>query len=380
MATENGEPPGGQVIAYCPQLDSLRAIAVLCVLLTHFASGVAYVGDVAVLSFFVLSGYLITRILLVSKGDEEASTWHLLGIFYLRRGLRIFPLYYLVLAGAWMLDLEGMRATIRWHLTYLTNIWYFEANSWTPWPTNHLWTLSVEEQFYLVWPLIVLFLPRKILPGIALAAMAGAVLFRAILSQTMDDGVSQVVLTPAHMDALGAGALLAMMEEAGWVTRRTMAGLSALSAVCAAWLIGSLLGWLSVPSDQMFRVGAPLAMVVILMTLVATLRAGVRGPVGVVLDHPVPRYIGKISYGIYLLHMFVLAFAIQYLARILPNEVLQPGAMRFVAFTLATFALASSSWHFFEGPVNQLKKHVTYRSGPRARALSPRPALVADEA
>ena len=380
MATENGEPPGGQVIAYCPQLDSLRAIAVLCVLLTHFASGVAYVGDVAVLSFFVLSGYLITRILLVSKGDEEASTWHLLGIFYLRRGLRIFPLYYLVLAGAWMLDLEGMRATIRWHLTYLTNIWYFEANSWTPWPTNHLWTLSVEEQFYLVWPLIVLFLPRKILPGIALAAMAGAVLFRAILSQTMDDGVSQVVLTPAHMDALGAGALLAMMEEAGWVTRRTMAGLSALSAVCAAWLIGSLLGWLSVPSDQMFRVGAPLAMVVILMTLVATLRAGVRGPVGVVLDHPVPRYIGKISYGIYLLHMFVLAFAIQYLARILPNEVLQPGAMRFVAFTLATFALAAASWHFFEGPVNQLKKHVTYRSGPRARALSPRPALVADEA
>src|SRR4051794_35296056 len=122
------------------------------------------IGHLGVFLFFVISGYLITGILLrgrqrIVAGD--GSRGQLLRSFYIRRTLRIWPAFYAVLAIAWLCDLTGLRDTIWWHATFTSNILFYIKNEWLPWPTAHLWSLSVEEQFYLLWPLLILSVPER---------------------------------------------------------------------------------------------------------------------------------------------------------------------------------------------------------------------------
>jgi peptidoglycan/LPS O-acetylase OafA/YrhL len=151
-----------------PQLDALRAFAVLSVLAVHFVSHpprwleVVPWAACGVQLFFVLSGFLITGILLDSRNEVEAgaSRFWMLRQFYTRRFLRIFPLYYAVVLVGWLIKLPGFTETLGWNLSYLTNFYILQKGAWIE-VASHLWTLSVEEQFYLVWPWVVLFLPNK---------------------------------------------------------------------------------------------------------------------------------------------------------------------------------------------------------------------------
>src|SRR6478735_4517700 len=132
--------------ARLPQLDGLRAIAVGCVMAFHFIPGVeqiAPLGSIGVRLFFVLSGFLITRILLASREQDLATATK---SFYIRRSLRIFPVFYLVLAITWAMNIGPVRSTIGWHVTYLTNAYLFDRGSWHG-SISHLWSLAVEEQF-----------------------------------------------------------------------------------------------------------------------------------------------------------------------------------------------------------------------------------------
>jgi peptidoglycan/LPS O-acetylase OafA/YrhL len=147
------------------QLDGLRAVAVGAVMLQHFwlGAGLFDFGAMGVRLFFVLSGFLITGILLKSRelldsGEQRPS--FALGRFYIRRFLRIFPLYYAVLLAAWLLRLWGTRGEMGWHLAYLTNVDLFLRGRWWG-DISHFWSLAVEEQFYLVWPLVILLAPRR---------------------------------------------------------------------------------------------------------------------------------------------------------------------------------------------------------------------------
>lgn len=152
---EQGRPP-----AYMPHLDGLRAFAVGLVIYSHWMPGHYQFklpwGSAGVQLFFVLSGFLITGILLRCR--TSVARLSALRAFYVRRILRIFPLFYCVLLLAYVLNIEPVRETVFWHLPYLSNFYFFSIGRWDG-DISHFWSLAVEEQFYLFWPAIVMFVP-----------------------------------------------------------------------------------------------------------------------------------------------------------------------------------------------------------------------------
>jgi peptidoglycan/LPS O-acetylase OafA/YrhL len=150
------EPGQGMALSYMPQLDALRALGVFGVWFTHWGIGTLPVlrwihwGEMGVQLFFVLSGYLITGILLRARdrADCGEGKWLVAKRFYVRRFLRICPIYYLTLLAT-AIVIQHMREGFFWHLTYTSNI-FFALRGRLDLIGAHFWTLSVEEQFYLV--------------------------------------------------------------------------------------------------------------------------------------------------------------------------------------------------------------------------------------
>jgi len=165
---------------WCPQLDGLRAIAVTFVLIHHWISPRLGFGIIGVQLFFVLSGFLITGILLRERRGVESGRQSIgfsVRQFYARRFLRIFPLYYACLALFVVLDRFEIRKSLVWFACYLSNVFFFLKGEFGG-PFSHFWSLAVEEQFYLFWPWIVLLAPRKRLLAILVGAIVLAPLTR----------------------------------------------------------------------------------------------------------------------------------------------------------------------------------------------------------
>ena len=147
--------------SYVKSLDGLRFLAVSLVLLDHWSNyklGFP-ASNLGVSLFFVLSGYLITGILLKSKDKDQANNFghaKSLKLFYIRRTLRIFPLYYFILAVLYLTNEPAVRANIFWLATYMTNNYIAYTQQWMG-SFDHLWSLAVEEQFYLFFPFVIFF-------------------------------------------------------------------------------------------------------------------------------------------------------------------------------------------------------------------------------
>src|ERR1700754_2151344 len=152
---------------YIKELDSIRAIAVLLVIISHWIPpnipiNILPNGPIGVNIFFVLSGFLITWILLENrKKTEELENTRgtVLKNFYIRRILRIFPIYYLVVFVLYIFSESSgteIRSALPYYLTYTSNFHFFYIDKWDG-ILSHLWSLAVEEQFYLLWPSIMLF-------------------------------------------------------------------------------------------------------------------------------------------------------------------------------------------------------------------------------
>ena len=211
--------PETPVLPYMAQLDALRAFAVAAVLIHHYTpGGWGYGAYAGVKLFFTISGFLITGILLRSRDAADAQHQKRLGSlakFYARRFLRIFPLYYFVVAVAFAINLEPSRKIIGWLLTYTLNI-HMAQQGWFEANFAHFWSLSVEEQFYICWPWLALFLPRKLLFPAGLAMISAGPLFRLsyILSGYKNmTGLATYISTPSSLDHLGAGVVLAMFTH-----------------------------------------------------------------------------------------------------------------------------------------------------------------------
>lgn len=228
-------PAAGQRLA---PLDGLRGIAILLVLLFHFfsldpakASTVVVVADrylrlgwAGVNLFFVLSGFLITGILLDSKAGP-----HYFRNFYARRVLRIFPLYYGYLFAALTLGRVFSyygSATLRLEALHQVWLWTYTSNLFEALRRQdlqffrHFWSLAVEEQFYLFWPLVVFLLPRRALAWFSVGGVLTGVSARIFLKLASGDGFAglQLFMTPCHVDALSLGALaaIALRTERAW--------------------------------------------------------------------------------------------------------------------------------------------------------------------
>ncbi|MBB4278885.1 acyltransferase family protein [Rhizobium mongolense] len=342
------------------QLDGLRTFAISMVLYDHFlAAEGSVLGHLGVRLFFVLSGFLITRLLLEARSAVQYEPGNALKSFYLRRALRIFPPYFAVLGFVWLVDLEGARGSLKWHALYLSNFWYALRDEWTPWVLCHTWSLSIEEQFYIAWPLIILFAPRRLIGPICIAVITFSLGYRFYWPLTGTPSLARDLLPPASMDALVAGALLAVHRSRTdvwpqWI-RLSWVPLTVV-AVIFLWLKSAAmppaLEWLA-------WIGRELSPLVPFVLLVGCCSSGLRGAFGRLLELSPIVAVGRISYGVYLFHPIVLSLIVKAQPWI-PVNVSEQGPSRFVIGTTATLMVASISWLAFERPLNQLKRYFPY--------------------
>jgi peptidoglycan/LPS O-acetylase OafA/YrhL len=376
--------PGSATPAgYSPELDTLRAIAIFSVLVSHYLpqgsifnrlqSVVQQGPTVGVPLFFALSGFLITRILVQSRGTVDTgktTTGHALGIFYARRFLRIFPIYYLTLFLGVLFKYPNVRRALFWHLAYLSNVYYMHRGAFDKGPAPVFWTLSVEEQFYLVWPLLFLMLPARALPAFTMVtALAGAVYAgwaspRSLVFNT---------LMPTHLTYLALGSYLGLraVTPLGSPTalRQSMRYFLWAIPICGL-LYAAVHLCLSagVARMQLQNTARYAGSAFAFAWIVARLARGVGGPIGVVLRWRPLTFIGRISYGVYILQFFVT----QMIDRAVPAVSAHLGAVAtgwllqsFIVRVIAILAVATVSFFFFEQPINNLKHHFPYvrRSG-----------------
>lgn len=341
-----------------PGLDGLRAIAVALVLLFH--RYLLPVGWLGVQIFFVLSGFLITRILARSKAQPLAEY---LQNFYGRRALRIFPLYYAVILVLFVASFwgkpSGVREGLPFAATYTYNFWYATKASGYSLFITHFWTLCVEEQFYLVWPFVMYLCPARHTKRLLLGLIALGPLLRLggswLLSQPHatalpDASVALDVLTTTHLDAFATGACFALFPWGGAARALLLLSIAWLAGGAALILTHHLpLGSFGYPIGMLPGYGYLWG-----YTLINCLS-------GLLIDCLVNRrflpaffelrplgYLGRISYGLYVIHYPMQALA----DAALPHA---PFSVRLGFQIVATCACASASFHFLETPFLRLK-------------------------
>jgi peptidoglycan/LPS O-acetylase OafA/YrhL len=342
------------------QLDGLRAIAVLLVLYAHlFSTSDSYWGHIGVRLFFVLSGFLITRLLLDARSAAEFEAPPALGAFYTRRALRIFPPYFAMLGFVWLVNIEQSKTVLVWHALYVSNFWYALQDDWNPWVLCHTWTLAIEEQFYLLWPLVVLLAPRQWIGRICVSVIVFSLAYRLYWPFTGSPSVARDVLPPASMDALGAGALLAVHRTRttswpDWI-RQSWVPLAAAFIVLLYFRPAQatpMQAWASWIGLEIL----PLAPLVMIVGLCST---GIKGFAGRLLELRPVLALGRVSYGVYVYHGVVLALVVG-MQPWIPVNVSEQGLGRFLIAGSATLLLASLSWVVLERPINALKRYFPY--------------------
>jgi peptidoglycan/LPS O-acetylase OafA/YrhL len=360
-------PPGSPAgsLRYLPRLDALRAFAVTGVIVHHYVPepmlGILAIAGVKL--FFVLSGFLITRLLLVARDDVEFGHPRRLAAlarFYARRVLRIFPLYYLVVAVLVAVDLPPAREVLPWLLSYTLNF-HMASHGYVK-HFAHFWTLAVEEQFYVVWPWVILFAPRSTLLPVVLGFIAVAPAYRAYGAVTDLNGTALFVSPFASLDSLGMGALLALVAKSAYRGTRLTAWCWERLALPAG-LVGTGLFYLvAFHSPRWWRVGLvgfDLVLAVLFARLIDTAASRARGGLtGAVLESRPLVYLGKISYGIYVYHAFMPLGVVLLARRIGWSIGPENWVVLGVAAAVATVSVASLSWLLFEHPINRMKRLV----------------------
>ncbi|WP_025599465.1 acyltransferase family protein [Burkholderia sp. WSM2230] len=315
------------------QLDGLRAIAVLAVFAQHALKAPLWMG---VDLFFVLSGFLITGILLERKARGQSY----FGYFYARRARRILPPYLLLMVVSSILFGFGWAQHWQWYAFFATNIGDALNQSGHD-SLNVLWSLAVEEQFYIVWPFVILLVPERVLAYVAAALILLVPVLRAVATPWFDSFWPIYYLTPFRMDLLAAGALLAVAVRRDRNALQPFKGVAVLGVIVAL----ATLAWLHLHFPRFRAANTPLSnaglysISLVLCTSVVVIALQSRGIVKRLLCNPVLVYIGTISYTIYLIHLSVL-------------YALWPLNMsRYVTAALAlaiTLAYASLTWFAFE--------------------------------
>jgi len=394
---ERGSETQPKCAVHIPELDGARGLAILLVMVLHFTmeGGIqetnveidclfmraAQFGWIGVDLFFVLSGFLITGILLDAKGSKGYFR-----NFYIRRALRIFPLYYGFLAF-WFFGLPRLYTwpadivyPVRqlWSWIYLTNISQAIRHTLAAAPpyTGHFWSLAVEEQFYAVWPIIVFMFSRRTLLRLCGMCLVCAPIVRFWL-WTIGDPIAAYVLAPARMDALAMGAALALVWRGpdglsrvrvwAWPT----AGTACALFVCMA----------NLHTSGRFD-GVPLATLgysclAVLFAALLTLSLQSRSQLLTALfGRPEMRFMGKYSYALYVFHLpigyFVAntLFRVGQIPRIMGSQL--PGqTLFFAASGVLSIAAALSSWHLYEKHFLALKERFAYAEAPQALLRRP---------
>ena len=347
---------------YIPQFDGLRAIAILVVLFAHSEYlqtiphlGILKYGRAGVDLFFVLSGFLITGILLDTKGSP-----HYFRNFYARRVLRIWPLYFAVLFAVFVIILglrpriadSGRSSTWLYYVLYLQNLFPYLNRPVFLAPT---WSLALEEQFYVTWPSLVFLLTRRTLLVVLVGLMIVPLLFRTALFFGGAPYVAIDEFTLSRLDAIVIGAIWALWLRSANCTQARWRrwNICVLGASVAAMSLAKLLihQHSTILNYSFLATGFAGALG---LSLVSSCTNSL---VGRALSMDWLRYLGKISYGIYLLHMPVFIFFEEWRShwpiglRMTAGGKMLAAAISFISVV----AIASVSWFFFEQPILRLK-------------------------
>ncbi len=286
------------------QIDGLRGLAFLGVAWLHWTPAPWHgpvPWEIGLFLFFVLSGFLVTRNLLAARDRAPNAGGHLAAArkFLGRRQLRLLAPYYAALAAAFLLGAGDIRQCPLWYLLHLVNFHIAFDGTW-PGGIAHFWTLSVQQQYYLAWPWLILFLPRRALrPALVAITLVGP-LWRLAKPITSQWFVDPSMLPFTAFDYLGCGSLLGLIVHEGInpANRRfALAGWLAFGAYAtlyACWRTGHGIPYLS--SFQQFF----LAIAFGVLTVFA--HHGIGGRIGHFLSHPVLLRVGTYSYGLYLFH------------------------------------------------------------------------------
>lgn len=345
-------------VGYMPQVDGLRAVAIALVLAWHWLPSrfvrLAPFGPMGVRLFFVISGFLITGILLRARPDDRRDLSGPMTCFYARRFLRIFPPYYAVLAVAYLAGVREVRDSGPWHATYLSNFYFAARNDWHG-VTSSLWSLAVEEQFYLLWPWAVMLVPRRWLPKVAVGMIVCGPVARAVIFAASKQWIAATVLLPSCLDSLGAGALLAVAGNGFGRVARALAA-SGVVIILVTSVIYHFQSF-SAPVVIFGDLGASL----LSAWLVWKAAARSSGVGWRLLEWKPVVWVGSISYGMYLYHPYV---------SLLPGT---GGPMRFALPLMVGYvvALASLSYVLFERPILRAKRWFTY-AAPATTAAAQR--------
>ena len=325
-------------------------------LLSHFAprrwKPYLPAGSSGVDLFFVLSGFLISSILWRGRLGLQAHTTSAGRIwkqFLLRRTLRIFPIYYLTIAFAVVAGLGITLHDAKWFLSYLANVYFVRRGSMSP-PTMPLWSLAVEEQFYLLWPAVLLFFPRSLLAVLLPAAVLFSPGYRIWAAQQGLWG--REILLPACLAMFALGTVLAILSVERSPRKRAFERAS-LAIASILWLTA----WLSTPaSPALGKSLSQSATGFASLWLIGGADRGFGAPGRWILGSRPITYLGKISYGIYLYHLFVAVAVDKFLAAYgLPRI---PNSFRGLLLSALTILCAAASWHFIEAPIGRLKDRI----------------------
>ena len=338
---------------YFPQLEGLRALAALEILVHHYwPNSIRFdlsKGRMGVDLFFVLSGFLITRSLLKARETTADPAGVTFEKFQRRRLLRIIPPFYLTLALACYMPSERT-ISLAWHAGFLSNI-YFVLEQRFVGCGGHLWALAIEQQFYWFWPVLVLWLPRRWVGGAAFALVGGGILFRVLSWIYAYTPMTINSLTPTAFEALGMGSALGVWlqgrEETPARFSPWMMGVGLIGLIL--WIPGFFISGEEGPGYVYLLLTLESARALVLTWLIAQAVWGIPGWLGASLGSAPARVAGAWSYGIYLSHNFFFG-----MFRAAPHKLpfLSGYDSQAALALLATVAWAAAGYHFLEKPLN----------------------------
>jgi peptidoglycan/LPS O-acetylase OafA/YrhL len=352
----------GPSLSYVPALDGIRAISIIGIMANHNGLGWAVGGFISVNVFFVLSGFLITALLV--KEWMKSSTISLRR-FWARRARRLLPALFVLLIGmaiyAWLIAPPDTRSSLR--INAISTLFYFGnwhqiasgqsyfAQTAAPSPLLHTWTLAIEEQFYLVWPLVVLGMLkwrrslRALMVLTVTAACASAIEMGLIFHSGADPSRLYYGTDTRAQDLLiGAVVAIALARRGPAASRRGQRWMSTLVVVAA---LGFALEWIRLNASSAFpyRGGFFLADVFVGLVILGVVQASRGLPARILSNRPLV-YIGKVSYGLYLWHWPVILVMTS-------ARVGLVGWPLFLLRSLTAFAFAVASSKFVELPIRK---------------------------
>ena len=366
-STHPATPP---LIKHFVALDGLRGVAVLAVVGFHFSSILGGTplekvvhaffapGYLGVTLFFVLSGFLISRILVRTRDNPDFFS-----TFYKRRSLRIFPLYYAYVAFIILVYYplkprgEGETSIFDWH--YLAYLFYVSNFKWSlaidP-GLLHLWSLAIEEQFYLMWPFVVFLTPRRWLLSVCVLGWLGSLGYRIGLSWHGHAPFSLYMHTLSRMDALLIGAAVGVVELGARARERLIRMIRPVLVVC-------VLGTIATAARFGFKEESVPVMLIVwpVLTLffaILVFWSATSGANNRLLNQRWLRALGKYSYGIYVLHWFPMMV----LPKRMPADTATQRVVAILVCVAVTGALAMLSWYTIERPFLRLKERMAYNT------------------